>query len=283
MARTSTFYTSGATTTTIEVRQMRLGEAKPHGFGLRRRLAHRRNIKGDIIVLEQLRQSFSLKHSTVLTTLRSTSHLPQSCWDAHLGITGTSRPPVPSKGSYQTSYITIGMGLVTFETYTSVHQRNTSLQVPHLTPTTSRTFTTTSTSHPFAHNTYCDSDWAADFESRKSTSGTVTSVLGVPLAFNSRTQSTVATSSAEAELYAIGLGISGSLHIYQLLQELQQHLQRKTFDFGNIETQYNLANLFSISPSLTTTNHRFTSLPTAHQPSVSATNLASTNGQSTSL
>ena len=38
---------------------------------------------------------------------------------------------------------------------------------------------------------------------------------------NSRTQSTVATSSAEAELYAIGLGISDSLHIYQLLQELQ--------------------------------------------------------------
>ena len=67
-------------------------------------------------------------------------------------------------------------------------------------------------------NTYCDLDWATDIESRKSTSGTVTSVLGVPLAFNSRTQSTVATSSAEAELYAIGLGISDSLHIYQLLQ-----------------------------------------------------------------
>ena len=43
--------------------------------------------------------------------------------------------------------------------------------------TTSRTFTTTSTSHPVAHqhvlyiNTYCDSDWVADIESRKSTSG----------------------------------------------------------------------------------------------------------------
>ena len=74
-----------------------------------------------------------------------------------------------------------------------------------------------------------------DMDSRKSTSGTVTSALGVPLAFNSRTQSTVATSSAEAELYAIGLGISDSLHIYQLLQELHQHLQRPTFDFGNID------------------------------------------------
>ena len=92
---------------------------------------------------------------------------------------------------------------------------------------------------PLHINTYYDSDWATDIESRKSTSSTVTSVLGVPLAFNSRTQSTVATSSAEAELYAIGLGIGDSLHIYQLLQELQQHLQRHTFDFGNLETQYN--------------------------------------------
>ena len=114
---------------------------------------------------------------------------------------------------------------------------------------------------PLHNNAYCDSDWAADVESRKSTSGTVTSGLGVPLAFNSRTQSTVATSSAEAELYAIGLGNSDSLHIYQLLQELQQHLQRKIFDFGNIETQYNLDNSFSTSPSLTTTKssiHIFT-------------------------
>ena len=114
---------------------------------------------------------------------------------------------------------------------------------------------------PLHINTYCDSDWATDIESRKSTSGAVISVLGIPLAFNSRTQSTVATSSAEAELYAIGLGISDSLHIYQLLQELQQHLQRQTFDFGNIETQYNLSNTFTTSPSLTTTKspiHIFT-------------------------
>ena len=75
------------------------------------------------------------------------------------------------------------------------------------------------------HYTYCDSEWATDIDSRKSMSGTVTSVLQVPLAFNSRTQSTVAASSDEAELYAMGLGISDSLHIYQLLQELQQHLQ----------------------------------------------------------
>ena len=40
--------TSRTTTTTTEGRQVRMGEAKPHGFGLRRRPAHSRNIKGDI-------------------------------------------------------------------------------------------------------------------------------------------------------------------------------------------------------------------------------------------
>ena len=85
----------------------------------------------------------------------------------------------------------------------------------------------------------CDSDWAADIESRKSTSGRVHSVLQVPLAFNNGTQRSVATSIAEAKPYAIGHGISDSLHIYQLLQELQHHLQRPTFDFGNLDTQYN--------------------------------------------
>ena len=113
---------------------------------------------------------------------------------------------------------------------------------------------------PLHINTYCDSNWATDIESPKCTSGTVTSVLGVPLAFNSRTQSTVATSSAEAELYAIGLGISDSLHTYQLLQELQQHLQRSTFDFGNVDIQYNIASSRT-STSLTSTKppiHIFT-------------------------
>ena len=67
---------------------------------------------------------------------------------------------------------------------------------------------------PLNINTYCDSDWATDVDSRKSTPGTVTSVLQVPLAFNCRTQSTVATSSAEAELRAISLGPSTSAAAY---------------------------------------------------------------------
>ena len=225
VAGTSTFYTSGTTTTAAEVRQVRLGEAKPHGFGIHRRLAHRRNIKRNMaLFLKQLRKSFSLKHSTVFTTQqplrflgkricrhpkgditvslersyyysmlkhmdlndninldidtifaetpsttryttgsRSTSHLPQSCWHAHLGITGTSRPPVHTKGSHQTSCITIGMGLVTSEAHTPVHQREHFADKFLISPRLSQ-----GNSLPLRHliplhiNTYCDSDWATD-------------------------------------------------------------------------------------------------------------------------
>ena len=110
-------------------------------------------------------------------------------------------------------------GLATSEAHTQVHQRNYALQVPHLASATSRSLSNSSAVDTSSHqHLLCDSDWATDIDSRKSTSGTATSVLQVPLDSNSRTQSTVATSSAEAKLYAIGLGISNSLHIYQLLQ-----------------------------------------------------------------
>ena len=51
-----------------------------------------------------------------------------------------------------------------------------------------------------------DSDWAGCQTTRKSTSGGVLQVLGTALNSWSRTQQTVATSSCEAELYAIGSG-----------------------------------------------------------------------------
>ena len=85
MAGTSTFYTSGTTITTAEVRQVRLGEAKSHGFGLRGRLAHRRIIKGDIIVsgatstIIQLETLYS-PYDTTTTSLSGKAHLKTSEW-----------------------------------------------------------------------------------------------------------------------------------------------------------------------------------------------------------
>ena len=68
-------------------------------------------------------------------------------------------------------------------------------------------------------NTFVDSDWAGCNTTRKSTSGCALFVLGVNLCGISRTQQTIALSSGEAELYAIGLGVSESLYVRTLLLE----------------------------------------------------------------
>eukprot|EP00971_Amphidinium_carterae_P242878 4822501-Amphidinium_carterae.1 len=51
---------------------------------------------------------------------------------------------------------------------------------------------------------FCDSDWAGCTTTRTSTTGTVLQFAGVTIATSSKTQHTIAQSSAEAELYAIG-------------------------------------------------------------------------------
>ena len=47
------------------------------------------------------------------------------------------------------------------------------------------------------------------------------SLWGVPLAASSKTQATSALSSAEAELYAMGMAINDALHLKSLLQEMK--------------------------------------------------------------
>ena len=73
----------------------------------------------------------------------------------------------------------------------------------------------------FDIDTYVDSDWAGCATSRRSTSGMALYFLGALITSQSRTQATVALSSGEAELYAIGLGVSESLFIRSLLLESQ--------------------------------------------------------------
>ena len=68
-------------------------------------------------------------------------------------------------------------------------------------------------------NCFVDSDWAGDPDSRKSTSGVSLFVLGVNITSHSRTQQSVALSSGEAELYAIGSGVADSLFVRSLVME----------------------------------------------------------------
>ncbi len=71
----------------------------------------------------------------------------------------------------------------------------------------------------FDLETFVDSDWAGCVHTRRSTSGGLLVFLGTPIHFYSRTQASVALSSAEAELYSIGSGMAESLHVRDLLLE----------------------------------------------------------------
>ena len=64
-----------------------------------------------------------------------------------------------------------------------------------------------------------DSDWAGCATTRKSTTGFVIKLMGTTIHFGSRTQSTIALSSAQAELSAINTGATEALHIRSFLTE----------------------------------------------------------------
>ena len=68
-------------------------------------------------------------------------------------------------------------------------------------------------------NVYVDSDWAGCSKTRKSTSGSTVNILGCNMISTARTQSTLALSSGEAELYAIGQGVSEALFLRSMLLE----------------------------------------------------------------
>ena len=58
-----------------------------------------------------------------------------------------------------------------------------------------------------------DTAWSSISKSQKATSGVSLSLWGVPVATSSRTQAYRASSSAEAELYAMGMAVQDSLHL----------------------------------------------------------------------
>ena len=66
---------------------------------------------------------------------------------------------------------------------------------------------------------FVDSDWAGCPETRRSTSGVSLFVLGASILSHSRTQATVAVSSREAELHAIGSGIADALFVRSVVEE----------------------------------------------------------------
>ena len=67
---------------------------------------------------------------------------------------------------------------------------------------------------------YSDSDWAGCRDTRRSTSGGMIFFEGAVLSFWSRTQTTIALSSCEAELYAINMATIEALNVKSTIEEL---------------------------------------------------------------
>ncbi|KAG3230714.1 hypothetical protein PI124_g24188 [Phytophthora idaei] len=67
---------------------------------------------------------------------------------------------------------------------------------------------------------YSDADWAGDLADRKSTSGYTFMLMGAPVSWGSKKQSSVSLSTSEAEYIALSLAIQEGKWIHRLLCEI---------------------------------------------------------------
>ena len=67
---------------------------------------------------------------------------------------------------------------------------------------------------------YSDSDWAGDKENRRSISGFIMFLCGVPIVWRSKQQTTVALSSSEAKFIAISDAVKEILFVLQILSSV---------------------------------------------------------------
>lgn len=67
---------------------------------------------------------------------------------------------------------------------------------------------------------YSDADWAGDHVDRKSTSGYTFMLMGAPVSWGSKKQSSVSLSTSEAEYIALSLAIQEGKWIHRLLSEI---------------------------------------------------------------
>ncbi len=72
---------------------------------------------------------------------------------------------------------------------------------------------------------FCDSDYAGDTDTRKSVSGYILFVKGVPVAWRSKAQSTVTLSSSEAEWISLSEAVKEIMFVLQLLQTMKIKVQ----------------------------------------------------------
>jgi Reverse transcriptase (RNA-dependent DNA polymerase) len=80
---------------------------------------------------------------------------------------------------------------------------------------------------------YSDADWATDTESRRSVTGYILLFDGSPVAWKSKSQTSITCSSSEAEWTAMAHGMRHAVHIRGLLRELTFPQQTSTWHEDN--------------------------------------------------
>ncbi|KRY16071.1 Retrovirus-related Pol polyprotein from transposon TNT 1-94 [Trichinella patagoniensis] len=80
---------------------------------------------------------------------------------------------------------------------------------------------------------FCDSDWAGDADSRRSTVGYIMTFCNGPVALSSRVQKTIALSTVDAEYMALTEGVKEVKSIRQLLMDLGRNQVTPTLLFSD--------------------------------------------------
>ena len=94
---------------------------------------------------------------------------------------------------------------------------------------------------------FADSDWAGCRLTRKSTTGIGLRILGTVILFASRTQESIALSSGEAELYAVGSATAEGLFVCNFLMEVQLAMKVMLTVFTDSTAGKSLASRFGTS------------------------------------
>jgi transposase InsO family protein len=80
---------------------------------------------------------------------------------------------------------------------------------------------------------HCDSDWAGDRSDRKSTSGMVVSLFGMPIHWSSSKQKCISRSTMEAEYIAAAEGCAEGLWLRRLLTEMGVDVEKRVSVFSD--------------------------------------------------
>ena len=90
---------------------------------------------------------------------------------------------------------------------------------------------------PLNIDTYTDANWASCETTRKSTEGFVLCFFGAAVHYGSRTQATIALSSAESEMCAISTAAQESLYISNFIKEaFEVRTNIRTHTDSSVET-----------------------------------------------